>query len=195
MPHPKGWLVGPMCLGWFLYLTASVSSQPEQASLVVIPEHPTVVDAVTARIDLTSDSLDPCDYAVHLLAAYGGLTGFEQVVSGGTITLRGELFPHLIAPVEVVPCEVPCDDVLQPPYETYAEVDLGRIRPGDYRLEVHLPELCGMGTPCDAAPILECAFELPLGATFSVQDTSSVGPHGRLAVVWGALKAGDSGPY
>ena len=184
-----------MCAAVLGLLSVCVRTMGErvEATVRIEPTHPTVADQVTARIDLTSDSLNPCDYAVRLFAAYGGLTHFEREDVGDIITFRGELIPHLVAPVDVVPCDVPCIPVQLAPNEVYARVDLGRMDAGDYRLRIFLPALCQMQTPCAGTPVLQCAFELPLETAFSVERSSSVDPTRDLAIVWAQLRAAYNG--
>ena len=124
-----------------------------------------------------------------MFANYGGLTVFDREDDGGTIRLVGRLIPHLIAPVEVEPCAVPCIAVAQPPWATYAEVKLDKLDPGPHHVEVFLPVICGLKTDCVAGGAVDCDFEEPLTLDFAVDETAPVGVRGRLTVSWAALKS------
>lgn len=159
------------------------------ALLSVDPPQPTPSTGATLKIEVTNDNLNPCDYEVRLFANYGGLTVFDREDDGGTIRLLGRLIPHLIAPVEVVPCDVPCIKILQQPRATYSEVRLDRLDAGPYHVEVFLPAICGLNTDCLDDGVVDCDFDEPLALDFTVDEAAAVSPAGRLTVSWAALKA------
>ncbi len=158
-------------------------------ALSVDPPQPTPSTGGTLNIEVTNDNLDPCDYEVRLFANYGGLTVFDREDDGGTIRLVGRLIPHLIAPVDVEPCAVPCIAVEQQPRATYADVPLDKLEPGSYHVEVFLPVICGLKTDCVAGGAVDCDFEEPLMLDFTVDEVAAVRARGRLAVRWAALKS------
>ncbi len=157
--------------------------------LSVEPPQPTPSTGVTLNIEATNDNLDPCDYEVRLFANYGGLTVFDRENDGGTIRLVGRLIPHLIAPVEVEPCDVPCIAVEQQPRAAYSDVRLDKLDPGSYHVEVFLPVICGLKTDCVAGGAVDCDFEEPLTLDFTVDETASVRSTGRLTTSWARLKS------
>jgi hypothetical protein len=154
----------------------------------VEPAQPTPSTGATLRIEVTNDNLDPCDYEVRLFANYGGLTVFDREDDGNIIRLTARLIPHLIAPVEVVQCDVPCIAVLQQPWATYSEARLDKLDTGSYHVEVFLPAICGLKTDCLADGVVDCDFEEPLTLDFTVDEPAAVHPSGRLTVSWAALK-------
>jgi hypothetical protein len=157
--------------------------------LFVDPPQPTPSTGVTLKMEVTNDNLDPCDYEVRLFADYGGLTVFDREDDGETIRLLGRLIPHLIPPVEVVPCDVACIRVARQPRETYSEVRLDGLDPGAYHVEVFLPAICGLKTDCLDDGVVDCAFDEPLTLDFTVDEVAPVSAAGRLTTSWAALKA------
>lgn len=156
------------------------------AYLTVDPPTPTARSLVTVNVELTNDSVDPCDFEVRLAMAYSGLTFFDREASGKTITYRGGLWPHLVVPM--VPCDVACVKVARPPHEVYAQIELGRLEPGDYEARVFLPGICDLATPCAAVPVVKCEFEQPLAAKFRVQGPASALRKSLLTTAWARLK-------
>ncbi|MEO2002719.1 MAG: hypothetical protein ABGY41_01305 [Candidatus Poribacteria bacterium] len=165
------------------------STHAVEMELFVDPPQPTPSSDVTLKIEVTNDNLDPCDYEVRLFANYGGLTEFDREDDGGTIRLLGWLIPHLIPPVEVVPCDVACIKVARQPREIYSEVRLDRLDPGAYHVEVFLPAICGLKTDCLDDGVVDCAFDEPLTLDFTVDAVAPVRAAGRLTTSWAALKA------
>lgn len=157
-----------------------------RAFLTVQPESPTSLTPVTVRVELTNNSLDPCDFEVRLAMAYAGLTFFERERKDNTFTFRGGLWPHLIPPM--VPCDVPCIEILQPPHEVYASLELGHLEPGEYDVLVFLPPICDLPTPCERVPVVRCEGKLPLATRFRVQGPAAVRRRTRLTVAWAELK-------
>ena len=165
------------------------SAYAVDVELSMEPENPTPDTPVTLKIEVNNDTLYACDYEVRLFDAYGGLTEYEREDDGDTIRLRGELIPHLIAPVEVIPCDVPCIDALVEPRATYGEVELGELDLGEHTVELLLPALCDLRTDCLPDGVVECDFEEPVTFEFLVSPVADVHPYGKLPVTWTALKA------
>ena len=168
---------------------APSSSHAVEMLMSVEPAQPTPSTGATLTIEVTNDSLNPCDYEVRLFETYGGLTVFDREDNGDVIRLTGRLIPHLIAPVEVVQCVVPCIAVAQQPWALYSEVRLDRLDRGSYRVEGILPAICGLKTDCLPDGVVDCDFEEPLTLDFTVDEPAPVHPAGRLALSWAALKA------
>jgi hypothetical protein len=164
-----------------------------QAYLTVSPAAPRPGDAVSVSVELTNDTLDPCDYEVRLVAAYGGLTRFTETREEGRIVFRGELIPHLVPPTEVVPCEVMCIEVLLAPHAVYAEIPMGRLPPGRHEVHVYLPGLCPLQTRCPRHEVVSCDFVEPLRTVILVAGPTSVGLGRRLPLRWAALRRGLGG--
>ena len=164
------------------------SAHAVQMLMSVEPPQPTPSTGATLKIEVTNDNLDPCDYEVRLFETYGGLTVFDREDDGGIIRLTGRLIPHLIAPVEVVQCDVPCIAVLQQPWALYSDVRLDKLVRGSYHVEVVLPAICGLKTDCLADGVVDCDFEEPLTLDFTVDEPAAIHPAGRLTVSWAALK-------
>lgn len=141
---------------------------------------------MTVNVELTNDSLNPCDFEVRLAMAYAGLTFFDRERDGDTITLRAGLWPHLVVPM--VPCDVVCIKIARPPHEVYAQIELGRLEPGDYEVRVFLPGICDLPTPCDAVPVVKCQYELPLAIKFEVEGPTASRGRSRLTTTWAQLK-------
>ena len=167
---------------------ASSNAYAVEMLMSVEPAQPTPSTGATLKIEVTNDNLDPCDYEVRLFANYGGLTVFDREDDGHTIRLTARLIPHLIAPVDVVPCVVPCIAVAQQPWAVYSEARLGKLDTGAYHVEVFLPAICGLKTDCLADGVVDCDFGEPLTLDFTVDEPAAVGSSGRLAVSWAALK-------
>ena len=156
------------------------------AYLTVSPETPTPRSPVTVNVELTNDSLNPCDFEVRLAMAYAGLTFFDRESDGNTITYRAGLWPHLVVPM--VPCDVVCIALAQAPHEVYATLELGTLKPGDYEVRVFLPGVCDLPTPCDGIPIVKCQYESPLTTKFHVQGPTPVRRKSLLTTAWARLK-------
>jgi len=177
--------------GWVFVAVVGVggveSAFAYTAYLTLSPPTPTSRTPVAVNVELTNDSLDPCDLEVRVAMAYAGLTFFEREREGNTFTYRAGLWPHFVVPI--VPCEVPCIEVVRPPHAVYATLELGRLDPGEYEVRVYLPGVCDLPTQCPAVPVVECEYELPLVTRFRVEGPASVRRRSLLTTVWGRLKA------
>ena len=170
------------------FATMTRSGEAFIASLNVTPTNPTPQSNIRMTIDLTNDTLNFCDYEVRLVAAYGGLTHFERTQNGNVIEFRGKLMPHLVAPTQVVQCDVPCIAIAKAPEAVYREIELGRLAAGTYTVRVTLPDLCGMETPCAHQKRVECEFQHPMTMTLRVGGTLPVESRGKLATTWARLR-------
>ncbi|MBM3213310.1 hypothetical protein FJZ36_00115 [Candidatus Poribacteria bacterium] len=178
-----------MCKRYLLAVTLATISLPAvayQASLAVSPTVVTTATDAVVKVELTNDNLNPCDFEVRLIADYANITYFVRKDVGNKIVLGGALWPHLVPPM--VPCVVPCIALAAPPYAVLAEVPLGRLRAGEYEIELTLPGLCDLPTPCKDVPIVRCDFAQPLRARFTVHGPASVDRRDKVSTTWARMK-------